>query len=131
MAFNAFVNFGDIKGECTDKNHKDWVMIHKYDHAVTQPPSVSQKTAGGRSAEAVILLSSASSNCSTLLHPSSMRHAAKGRTSQRSTIEVWYGPVATRSSTWRYKLKEVLISGVISNGDSNRGRAIPNRNRQV
>jgi len=30
MAFNAFANFGDIKGECTDKDHKDWVMITSY-----------------------------------------------------------------------------------------------------
>lgn len=46
-AFNGFANFGDIKGESTDKDHKDWVMILKYDHAVTQPPSVTQTTAGG------------------------------------------------------------------------------------
>jgi len=26
-AFNGFVNFGDIKGESTDKDHKDWVTI--------------------------------------------------------------------------------------------------------
>ena len=26
MAFNGFVNFGDIKGESTDKDHKDWVQ---------------------------------------------------------------------------------------------------------
>jgi hypothetical protein len=26
-AFNGFVNFGDIKGESTDKDHKDWVML--------------------------------------------------------------------------------------------------------
>ena len=48
MAFNAFANFGDIKGESTDKDHKDWVMITQYDHEVTQPASVTQKTAGGR-----------------------------------------------------------------------------------
>jgi len=41
--FNAFINFGDIKGECTDKDHKDWVMITGFDHEVTQPPSVTQK----------------------------------------------------------------------------------------
>ncbi len=28
-AFNGFVNFGDIKGESTDKDHKDWVMLSK------------------------------------------------------------------------------------------------------
>ena len=30
--FNGFVNFGDIKGESTDKDHKDWVTILKFDH---------------------------------------------------------------------------------------------------
>ena len=28
-AFNAFANFGDIKGESTDKDHKDWVTISR------------------------------------------------------------------------------------------------------
>jgi hypothetical protein len=26
----TFLNFGDIKGESTDKDHKDWVMISKF-----------------------------------------------------------------------------------------------------
>jgi hypothetical protein len=26
-AFDAFANFGDIKGESTDKDHKDWVTL--------------------------------------------------------------------------------------------------------
>jgi hypothetical protein len=25
--FNGFLKFGDIKGESTDKDHKDWVMV--------------------------------------------------------------------------------------------------------
>ena len=32
-------NFGDIKGESTDKDHRDWIQILRYDHAVTQPPA--------------------------------------------------------------------------------------------
>ena len=27
---NAFVNFGDIKGESTEKDHKDWVMSLRF-----------------------------------------------------------------------------------------------------
>jgi type VI protein secretion system component Hcp len=46
MAFNGFVNFGDIKGESTDKDHKDWVMMLKYNHAVTQPSAPLLKTSG-------------------------------------------------------------------------------------
>lgn len=26
-AFNAFVNFGDIKAESTDKDHENWVVV--------------------------------------------------------------------------------------------------------
>jgi type VI secretion system secreted protein Hcp len=51
--FLAFVNFGDIKGEATEKDHKDWVMATKVHFEVVQPPSATQMTAGGRSAEAV------------------------------------------------------------------------------
>lgn len=36
-AGNAFVKFGDIDGESTSKDHKDWVTILKYDHATTSP----------------------------------------------------------------------------------------------
>jgi len=31
-SFNAFVNFGDIKGESTDKDHKDWIEVLSYRH---------------------------------------------------------------------------------------------------
>jgi type VI protein secretion system component Hcp len=36
-AFNGFANFGDIKGESTDKDHKDWVTILQFNHSITQP----------------------------------------------------------------------------------------------
>ena len=36
-AFDGFANFGDIKGESTDKDHKDWVTILQFNHAVTAP----------------------------------------------------------------------------------------------
>jgi len=31
-AFNAFANFSDIKGESTDKDHKDWITVLRFDH---------------------------------------------------------------------------------------------------
>ncbi len=37
MAVNGFVNFGDIKGESTDKDHKDWVSVAGYHESVTRP----------------------------------------------------------------------------------------------
>jgi hypothetical protein len=31
-AFNGFLNFGDIKGESTDKDHKDWIQVLSFRH---------------------------------------------------------------------------------------------------
>jgi hypothetical protein len=33
------LHIGNVAGESTDKDHKDWVSILKYDHAITQPPT--------------------------------------------------------------------------------------------
>jgi len=30
--FDGFLHFGDIKGESTEKDHKDWVTIFNYSH---------------------------------------------------------------------------------------------------
>lgn len=43
MSFNGFVNFGDIKGESTDKDHKDWVEVMGYHQSVSRPLSVEPK----------------------------------------------------------------------------------------
>ncbi|MBA2403033.1 MAG: hypothetical protein H0V72_30915 [Bradyrhizobium sp.] len=32
-AFKGPVTFGAVNGESTDKDHKDWVYVMKYDHA--------------------------------------------------------------------------------------------------
>jgi len=29
---NSFLQLGDIKGECCDKGHKDWIEILSYSH---------------------------------------------------------------------------------------------------
>jgi Type VI secretion system effector, Hcp len=30
--FNGFLSFGDIKGESTDKDHKDWIEVSSFQH---------------------------------------------------------------------------------------------------
>ena len=52
MAFNAFINFGDIKGEVTEDKHKDWVAVTKVTFNVSQPASFTRQSAGGGTAEA-------------------------------------------------------------------------------
>jgi len=116
MAFNAFANFGDIKGESTDKDHKDWVMVLKYDHAISQPASASQKTAGGRAAEEVDHSAFSIVKLLDAATPKLYEAACKGTHLPEVVIELWRAggdPV----KYMEFKLKEVLISGVIQNGD--------------
>ncbi len=127
----AFVNFGDIKGESTDKDHKDWVTILKYDHAVTQPPSTSQKTAGGRGAEEVNHSEFSIVKLLDAATPKLHEAACKGTHIPEVTIEVWRAGGDKPVKYMEYKLKEVLVSGVISNGDPTGSRWLPHRDHQA
>lgn len=42
-SFNGFVNFGDIKGESKDKDHKDWITMVSPGSGVTSPGFVTRK----------------------------------------------------------------------------------------
>jgi len=126
MAFHAFVNFGsNIKGECTEKDHKDWVMIRSYSHEITQPPSVTQLTAGGRSAEAVThgeycvvkLIDAASAKL--------FESCCKGTHIPEVTIELSRSGGDAPVKYMSTKLKEVLISGVVHNGDPSGDEQFP------
>ncbi len=124
MAFNAFANFGDIKGECTDKDHKDWIMILSYDHGVTQPASVTQKTAGGRTAEAVNHQEFKIVKLVDAATPKLYEAACKGTHIPEITIEVW----RAGGDPLKYlevKLKDTLISGVVTNGNPSGQHGFP------
>lgn len=113
--FNAFVNFGDIKGESTDKDHKDWVMIQSYEHGITQPASVTQKTAGGRSAEAVQFEEFRITKLVDAASPKLYEACCKGTHIPEVTIELWRAG-GDPLKYFEIKLKEVLISGVDQHG---------------
>jgi type VI secretion system secreted protein Hcp len=116
MAFNAYANFGDIKGESTDKDHKDWVSVLAFDHAVAQPPSVTQKSAGGRTAEEVDHSEFSIVKLLDAATPKLHEAACKGTHIPEVTIELWRAGGDKPVKYMEYKFKEVLISGVISNG---------------
>ena len=117
MAFNAFANFGDIKGESTDKDHKDWIMVLQYDHAIVQPPSVNQKTAGGRSSEEVNHSEFSIVKLLDAATPKLYEAACKGTHIKEVVIELWRAGGDKPVKYMEFKLKEVLISGVIQNGN--------------
>jgi type VI secretion system secreted protein Hcp len=117
MTFNGFVNFGDIKGESTDKDHKDWVMMLKYTHAVTQPPAPLVRTSGGRSTGAVNHSEFSIVKLLDAATPKLHEAACKGTHIPEVVIEIWRAGGDKPIKYMEYKIKEVMISGVISDGD--------------
>lgn len=115
--FNAFVNFGDIKGECTEKDHKDWVAATKVSFKVTQPPSTTQQTAGGRTAEAVEFSEFVIDKLVDKASPKLFEAACKGVHIPEVTIDYTRAGGDAPVKYLEIKLKEVLISGVEHNGD--------------
>jgi len=117
MAFNGFVNFGDIKGESTDKDHKDWVTILSFDHAIRQPASVTQKSAGGRAAEEADHSPFSITKLLDAATPKLYEASCKGTHIPEVTIELWRAGGDNPLKYMEYKLKEVLVSAVIANGN--------------
>ena len=124
MAFNAYANFGDIKGESTDKGHKDWVMILSYSHGVIQPASHSMKTAGGRNAEEVSHSEFVITKLLDAATPKLYEACCKGTHIPEVVIELWRAG-GDPLKYMEIKLKEVLVSGVQSAGDPNGAAKFP------
>ena len=122
MAFNAFANFGDIKGESTDKGHKDWVQVLQYDHSIA---AILQNSAGSNvrgqvehSEFSIVKLVDAAT-------PKLYEAACKGTHLPEVVIELWRAGGDKPVKYMEFKLKEVLISGVISSGDSKDAQQFP------
>ena len=47
MASDIYLQIDGIKGESTDSEHKDWIEIISFSHAVSQPASATADSAGG------------------------------------------------------------------------------------
>ena len=125
MAFDAFANFGDIKGESSDKDHKDWVMITSYGQSVTQPPSVTQKSAGGRSAESATFSEFSITKLMDAATPKLFEALCKGTHLKEVTIELLHAGGDSPVKYMEIKLKEVMISGIIHHADPTEDAQFP------
>jgi len=120
MAFSAFINFGDIKGESTDKDHKDWVVITHFDHQV----SSAQKNLPGQPTEAVQLSQFKITKLLDAATPKLEEAACKGTHIPEVTIECWRAGEKPLKY-YEVKLREVLVTGVATNGDSKADQVAP------
>ncbi len=99
-AFDAYLNFGDIKGESTDKDHKDWIVVESFSFGVTRQGSVAVASRTARRPELQSLTISKRLDSST---PLLQAACATGRHFNEVTLEKGY---------IKYELHDVIISSV-------------------
>ncbi len=46
MASNMYIKFDDVKGECTDEKHKDWIEVLSWSHSFSQPATSVRGSSG-------------------------------------------------------------------------------------
>jgi type VI secretion system secreted protein Hcp len=112
---DAFVNFGDIKGESTDKDHKDWIEMAGYEHEIAHP----QQSAAARSASAPHLSEFKILKRVDAASPKLYEACCKGTHIPEVTIELCKAGMERPVKYLEIKLKEVLISGVNTISDAN------------
>jgi type VI secretion system secreted protein Hcp len=47
MATDYYLQIDGLKGESLDSEHADWIEIHSFSHAISQPSSATASSAGG------------------------------------------------------------------------------------
>lgn len=107
-AYDAFLRLGDIKGEATDKDHKDWIEISSY---ATDPSHGANPTAGGSNRTPAKFFNAVTVRARVgKWTPQVAQAVATGK--QFSNVVLDAGPM-------RYTYDEVIITSFSAGGGSN------------
>ena len=112
---DIYVKFGSpaIKGESQDKEHKDWIEVNSWTHAITQPRSATASTAGGHTAERCEHGEMIFQKDLDVVSPLLYQHASGGSTFDEVTVEFYRADgEGKRVRYLEIKLKYVLIASV-------------------
>lgn len=108
MAFDAFINFGDIKGEVTEKDHKDWVAATKVSFTVTPPAPARRGTPTAAPKRSDLTVEKPVDVASPKLHEA----LTKGTHIPQVTIDYTRASGSSAVKYLEVKLKDVVISGI-------------------
>ncbi len=110
MAFDVFLQIDGIKGESTDKDHKDWIEVLSYSHSISQAASSAPSPSGGGAAGKVTHEEFAITKNVDISSPLLYQACATGKHFPNVVIEV---SRATGKAPVKYMtitMKDVLVS---------------------
>jgi type VI secretion system secreted protein Hcp len=115
MAFNAFLQIEGIKGESTDKDHKDWIEVLEYQHGVSQQQLSSVSAGGGRGAGRADFKNFTVFKMLDKSSPDLMLHCANGKHIPTVTLDLMMAAGDSHNSA-KVIMKDVTVTSVHATG---------------
>ena len=119
----AFLKLGDVKGEATDQDHKDWIIIESMSAVVHRsiPPGAKdqQRTKGETSLGDVVLVRQLDKSSTKLSEA-----CATGKFFKEAEIHLCTDVKGKREPYLKYLLKDVIVSSYSFHGNSS-GSPLP------
>ncbi len=113
MALDAFVQIDGVKGESTDKAHKEWIEILSFSHGIHQPISASASSAGGGTTEKADFRDIVFTMTCDKTFPELMKLCAEGKHIKKATFHFnRSGGDGKRVLYLKYELEDFVISNI-------------------
>jgi type VI secretion system secreted protein Hcp len=124
MAFDCFLKIETIPGESTDDKHKDWIEVLSFSTGISQGSAGSRSTAGARSSGRADFADFTVVHSLDKASPKLALACAKGEHIKTVTMTLNRAG-GNKEQYMEYKLEDVLVSSVNSNGSMQSGDTLP------
>jgi type VI secretion system secreted protein Hcp len=118
MATDVYMQIDGIKGESTDSEHKDWIELLSFNHAISQPASATANSAGGGTVARCQHSDYSITKYVDLASPKLYEMCSNGKHIKSVTIEMMRASGDKRVKYMEVKMEQVVISHVAPAGGS-------------
>jgi type VI secretion system secreted protein Hcp len=113
---DAYLQFGDIKGDSTDDKHKGWIEVKNVDWGVTQPRATAVSTAGGHTSGKAEVHEVSFDKLADIASPVLFQTCAMGKTLPKAKFEFFRADGdGSRVKYFDIELENVMIATVSPN----------------
>ena len=116
MASDTFLQIDGIKGESTDKDHKEWIEILSYNWGVSQMASASASSSGGGSTQRADFQDLSVVKELDTATPLLSQACWSGKHIDKVTLELNRAAGEKRETYMTYEMENVIISSVSVGG---------------
>ena len=113
-----YMKIDGLNGESTDGDHKDWIELLSFNHAITQPASASASTAGGGTTARCQHSDFSITKYVDLASPKLYEICCSGKHIKSINIEMMRASGDKRVKYMEVKMEQVVISHVAPSGGS-------------